>query len=230
VKRSEINRVIREGRAFMDSLGWAFPPFADWTPEDWKQKGHEADEIREHALGWDVTDLAGGNFRKLGLLLFTVRNGLYGKPGKTYAEKIMVSQEEQLCPVHFHWNKMEDIINRGGGNLVIQLQRADPRDEGKLSPDPVRVQCDGVTREVPAGGRLVLTPGESITLEPYMYHSFWAEKGKGPVMIGEVSMVNDDNTDNRFYEPLGRFPAIDEDEPPYRLLCNEYPPAPETSA
>ena len=36
---------------------------------------------------------------------------------------------------------------------------------------------------------------------------------------------NDDNTDNRFYEPLGRFPEIEEDEPPYRLLCTEYPAA-----
>ena len=49
--------------------------------------------------------------------------------------------------------------------------------------------------------------------------------GTGPVLLGEVSQVNDDNTDNRFYEPVGRFPAIEEDEPPYRLLCGEYPPA-----
>ena len=41
----------------------------------------------------------------------------------------------------------------------------------------------------------------------------------------EVSQCNDDNTDNRFNPPVGRFPAIEEDEPPYRLLCNEYPPA-----
>ncbi len=40
---------------------------------------------------------------------------------------------------------------------------------------------------------------------------------------GEVSQCNDDNTDNRFNPPVGRFPAIEEDEPPYRLLCNEYP-------
>ena len=39
------------------------------------------------------------------------------------------------------------------------------------------------------------------------------------------SARNDDNTDNRFYEKMGRFPEIEEDEPPYRLLCNEYPAA-----
>jgi len=38
-------------------------------------------------------------------------------------------------------------------------------------------------------------------------------------------MCNDDNGDNRFYLPAGRFPEIEEDEPPYRLLCNEYPAA-----
>lgn len=61
--------------------------------------------------------------------------------------------------MHFHWNKMEDTINRGGDNLLI------------------RVYCS----------------------------------------------TEDDNTDNRFYEKVGRFPEIEEDEAPCRLLCNEYP-------
>jgi D-lyxose ketol-isomerase len=42
-------------------------------------------------------------------------------------------------------------------------------------------------------------------------------------MVGEVSAVNDDDTDNRFYEPLPRFSTIEEDEPPYYLLCTDYP-------
>ena len=41
-------------------------------------------------------------------------------------------------------------------------------------------------------------------------------------MIGEVSTVNDDENDNRFLEPLGRYPHIDEDTAPTHLLCNEY--------
>ncbi|MCI9340130.1 MAG: D-lyxose/D-mannose family sugar isomerase, partial [Dorea sp.] len=44
-------------------------------------------------------------------------------------------------------------------------------------------------------------------------------------LLGEVSMCNDDENDNRFYEPVARFPEIEEDEPPYRLLCTEYPRA-----
>ena len=48
---------------------------------------------------------------------------------------------------------------------------------------------------------------------------------KTNVIVGEVSMCNDDNTDNRFEEAQGRFPTVEEDEPPYRLLCTEYPAA-----
>ena len=59
-----------------------------------------------------------------------------------------------------------------------------------------------------------------VTLPAYCYHKFWG--ANGTVLVGEVSAVNDDDTDNRFLETLPRFAAIDEDEPPYRLLCNEY--------
>ncbi len=65
-------------------------------------------------------------------------------------------------------------------------------------------------RTVAAGSVIVLSPGESITLLPYCYHSFWGLEET--VLVGEVSTVNDDNTDNRFYEPIGRFPEIEEDE------------------
>ena len=42
------------------------------------------------------------------------------------------------------------------------------------------------------------------------------------MLVGEVSLVNDDDTDNRFLEPVGRFPAIEEDEPPLYLLTQDY--------
>lgn len=125
--------------------------------------------------------------------------------------------------MHFHWHKMEDIINRGGGNLMVEVYNA--TDDDRLADTDVIVNLDGCVKTVPAGTVLRLTPGESITLPPRQYHAFWAEKGHGKVLIGEVSMVNDDNTDNRFYETQGRFPVIEEDEAPLYLLCNEYPEA-----
>ena len=131
----------------------------------------------------------------------------------------MLVRKGQITPMHFHWNKMEDIINRGGGNLMIELWKAGADEQpvkGNFS-----VQIDGVTRNVKAGEIIIITPGESITIEPYVYHKFWAENKTS--LIGEVSTINDDAKDNRFLEPLGRFPEILEDEPPFRLLCTEYP-------
>ena len=121
--------------------------------------------------------------------------------------------------MHFHWAKMEDIINRGGGRMAIQLYNAAPDDS--LADTPVTVSLDGVERSLPAGSVLRLEPGESITLPARLYHAFWAEGGR--TLIGEVSLVNDDLSDNRFLEPAGRFPAIDEDEAPLYLLCTDYP-------
>ena len=58
-----------------------------------------------------------------------------------------------------------------------------------------------------------------------MYHDFIVPETGGAVLLGEVSMCNDDEHDNCFYAPIGRFPEIEEDEKPYRLLCTEYPKA-----
>ena len=78
---------------------------------------------------------------------------------------------------------------------------------------------------VPAGTQIRLTPGESIHVQQYLYHDFAVEEGTGAVLLGEVSQCNDDSNDNHFNPPMGRFPAIEEDEAPYRLLCTEYPEA-----
>lgn len=223
MKRSEINKIILENIEFIDKMNFKLPKFAYFSPEEWSEKGSEYDEIRENMLGWDVTDYGHGDFRNIGLFLFTIRNGNINKPGKSYAEKLLISDEDQYSPMHFHHNKMEDIINRGGGNLIVEVYNATEDDQ--LADTDVTVYIDGHTEVVPAGTKIRLTPGESITLPQRQYHAFWAEKGFGKVLIGEVSMVNDDNVDNRFYEPQGRFPTIEEDEEPIYLLCNEYPAA-----
>jgi D-lyxose ketol-isomerase len=177
-------------------------------------------------LGWDVTDYGEGDYDKLGLALITIRNGNYhmkDKYPKVYAEKIMMIQEGQVSPMHFHWNKMEDIINRGGGNIVFKLYNA-TKDE-QLADTDVNIFQDGRKYTVKAGQEITLYPGQSLTLYPYYYHEFTIQPGSGTCLVGEVSMTNDDNTDNRFLKPLGRFPSIEEDEAPYRLLCTEYPTA-----
>lgn len=222
--RSGVNGIIRESKAFLRKCNFHLPPFAHWTPRQWQDKGHECDEIRANMLGWDITDFGLGDFDRWGLLLFTLRNGNCDRPEdpKSYCEKIFVARPGQRCPMHFHWNKVEDIINRAGGELVIKLFNSGPEEQPDES-SPVSVGLDGVLTETPAGARLRLRPGESICLTTGLYHEFWAENGT--VLCGEVSAVNDDTRDNRFAQPVGRFPDIEEDEPPLHYLCNEYPPA-----
>ena len=227
MKRSEINSIIREMEALIAKYRFSLPKFCGWTPEEWKTKGHEYDEIRDNMLGWDITDFGLGNFDKEGFSLITIRNGnvRMDKYKKPYAEKLLMLRETQHSPMHFHWSKMEDIINRGGGNVLIRVYNADRKNEGKYADTDVLVHSDGREYFVPAGTQVRLTPGESITITQYLYHDFTVEKGTGSVLLGEVSMCNDDNIDNRFKDPIGRFPDIEEDEMPYRLLCNEYPAA-----
>ena len=227
MKRSEINTALRELEAMAAQCGFRLPPFCHLTPEQWKSCGHEYDEVRENMLGWDITDYGLGRFDQVGFSLITLRNGNQKNPEKypkPYAEKLLYLKEGQYSPMHFHWYKMEDIINRGGGEVLIRVYNSTP-EEDLDRESPVHVHMDGQERVVPAGTQVRLSPGESITITPYLYHDFEVVPGTGPVLLGEVSQVNDDNTDNRFYEPVGRFPAIEEDEPPYRLLCSEYPPA-----
>ena len=195
MKRSEINAALKEMEQMIREYQFAIPPFCNFTPEEWKEKGHDYDEIRDNMLGWDITDYGLGDFDKVGFSLITIRNGnlkMKDKYTKSYAEKLLYIKEGQYSPMHFHWSKMEDIINRGGGNVLIRVYNSTE---------------------------------ESISIYPYMYHDFEVEEGSGPVLLGEVSQCNDDNVDNRFYEKMGRFPEIEEDEAPYRLLCNEYPEA-----
>lgn len=225
MKRSEINRALRDMEKMIDRCSFKLPPFCYFTPEEWNEKGHEYDEVRDNMLGWDITDFGMGDFDKVGFSLITLRNGNVSmdKYTKPYAEKLLYMKEGQSAAMHFHWNKMEDIINRGGNNIIFTFYNADP-ETGEFLDTDVLICQDGRQYTMPAGSKVTLHPGESMTLYPYLYHEFIIPEG-GPSLIGEVSMTNDDNTDNRFKNPLGRYPTIEEDEAPYRLLCTEYPAA-----
>ena len=225
MKRSEVNKALKDMEQMIWTCGFSLPPFCSFTPDEWREKGHDYDEIRDNMLGWDITDFGLGDFDRTGFSLITLRNGnvKQQKYTKTYAEKLLFLKEGQSAAMHFHWAKMEDIINRGGGNVQIRVYESSP--DGGFSDSDVTVNSDGRSYMVPAGTVVTLHPGESITIYPYLYHDFHVEPHSGPVLLGEVSMCNDDQEDNRFYQPVGRFPKIEEDEPPYRLLCNEYPKA-----
>jgi D-lyxose ketol-isomerase len=218
-----VNEILREGEAFITSHGYVMPRFANWTPDEMRVRRVQIGGIAGARLGWDITDYGQGRFDELGLFLFTARNGseadLKAGRGMLYAEKIMISRKDQLSPMHRHYIKAEDIINRGGGKLVLELFA--PNEEGGIDESAeVTVPTDGILRTLPAGGRLALDPGESVTLMPGIWHAFWGEGAD--VLIGEVSTVNDDTTDNWFREPIRRFSEVEEDEPPYRWLVSDY--------
>lgn len=226
MKRSEINRIMRDAIAFLKEQNCLLPPFAYWTPEDWAEKGSEYNEIKQNSMGWDITDFGSGDYLKKGLLMFSTRSGAYDPNGiiKPYAEKFMIVEEEQVTPYHFHDVRIEDIINRGGGNLILSVYNS--REDGSLDDTPVHVNIDGRNFTIPAGQEIRLVPGESITLYPGQYHSFWGEKGTGRILLAEIANVVDPDSPNynRFYEEASRFPAIEEDEAPLYLLLSEYPP------
>ncbi|MGB5560057.1 MAG: D-lyxose/D-mannose family sugar isomerase [Paracoccaceae bacterium] len=224
MKRSTVNQIIRDSDAFIRSFGYILPPYAHWSPEQMRRHvDTDAPMIRDHMLGWDITDYGLGKFEEMGLFLFTVRNGSQANVkngmGMLYAEKIMISGENQISPMHRHNLKTEDIINRGGATLTLELFKADAG--GAIDERAeVSVLTDGICRRMAGGDRLKLKPGESVTLEPDTWHAFWGEGGR--VLIGEVSNVNDDRTDNIFREPIGRFADIEEDEAPLHLLVSDY--------
>jgi D-lyxose ketol-isomerase len=222
MKRSKLNEILKQSIEFIQTNNFFLPPFAYWTLEDWIKLAKDAREIVECQLGWDITDFSSDNFEKYGLVLFTLRNGRPKKinsfTSKNYAEKVMVVKVDQVTPLHFHWTKMEDIINRGGGHLMIQIHDSDEMDQPTDNTSVVSI--DGIQRKVAPNDIVELTPGESITLPPHLYHKFWG--AHNTVLVGEISIVNDDHTDNHFYQPVDRFPNILEDEPPMHLLVSDY--------
>ena len=223
MKRSRINQIMAEAEDMIRGYGFVLPPFAHWTPDRFKAHKDSARHVIDARCGWDITDYGAGRYDEMGLFLFTLRNGrladLQRGGGMCYAEKLLISKQDQMSPMHTHVTKTEDIINRGGATLAIELFGSD--DQGGFAKDRGgTVWCDGLRRDYSAGEYLRLAPGESVTLMPGDWHAFWGEGGD--VLIGEVSSVNDDETDNIFSKPIGRFSDVDEDEAPTHLLVSDY--------
>jgi len=223
MKRSQINDIMSHADQMIQSFGFKLPPFAYWSPDEFRARAQQAEALITARCGWDITDYGAGKFDEMGLFLFTFRNGrlsdLQRGGGMCYAEKLLISRQDQLSPMHTHVIKAEDIINRGGATLVVELFGSDS--DGNFADDRGgTVFCDGIRREFEPGDKLQFAPGESVTLMPGDWHAFWGDGGD--VLIGEVSTVNDDETDNIFREPIGRYAEIEEDAAPTHLLVSDY--------
>ncbi|OYU18740.1 MAG: D-lyxose/D-mannose family sugar isomerase [Rhodobacteraceae bacterium PARR1] len=215
MKRSEINAALRAAKAMLADYRWHLPDWADWSEADHKANPDLSAHLRQRQLGWDVTDFGLGDFAAKGLTLFCARNGVQGDPATLpYAEKLLFVAEGQVTPYHAHKMKLEDIIVRGGGNLMVAFTR-----DGSFGAAPVLV--DGRVVADPYGDPIRLRPGQGITIPRGMQHSFWGEVGQGAVFVAEISQCNDDLTDNYFLDPIGRFATVTEDEPKLHPLWNE---------
>src|SRR5210317_1894187 len=220
MKRSEINKAIQTAKEMMEKYSWTLPHWAYWSKSEYENKSELREYLNNHQMGWDVTDFGKGIFNEQGITLFCIRNGIQGNANdKPYAEKLLFMQEGQEIPFHSHKVKLEDIINRGGGDLAIEFVEVD--EHLKEKNRKINILVDGVEVEVLPHEPLILKRGQSVTVERNIYHKFYALKGTGMVMAGEVSQVNDDNNDNYFLEPVGRFTQIEEDEQPIHPLWNE---------
>lgn len=216
MKRSEINQAIDVAEALLRDLKWSLPVWATWDSATYGAHLELCEWLEFHQMGWDVTDFGSGDFAQRGLTLFCLRNGRQSDAASLpYAEKLLFVDENQETPFHTHKIKMEDIINRGGGDLMIEFRQP----EGVNAP--IVLRCDGVVQHLERDEPLCLKPGSSVTIPRGLYHRFYARPGGGMVLGGEVSQVNDDGGDNYFLEPLGRFSTIIEDVAPKYPLWNE---------
>ena len=220
MKRSQINALLREAEEMFAGIGFALPPWARWSPAEWADHPRAAAYCARRQMGWDVTDFGTGDFARRGLVLLCMRNGLVANDEeRSYAEKLLVVREGQEAPYHFHRFKMEDIIVRGGGELIAQVFHTD--ENGAPLETEVEAQVDAEIVPVAARADLVLRHGQSISLPPGVAHRLTAVPGRGTVVLGEVSRVNDDFTDNVFFDEVSRFPPVEEDAPVLWPLWSE---------
>ncbi|MEF9895134.1 MAG: D-lyxose/D-mannose family sugar isomerase [Clostridia bacterium] len=223
MKRSQINESFAWAKGLVEKHDIRLPDMAYWSMENWKARAGELDTIRETMMGWDITDFGVGDFDTVGAVLYTVRNGSVKRPGVgvPYCEKYILMRDGQRLPKHYHVAKTEDIINRAAGVLAVKLFAVDPA-TGKETGGKVSVYMDGLLKQFDSGEEILVYPGNSISLAPYIAHIFGPKAGTGDLIVGEVSKVNDDVADNYFLEKTARFADVEEDCPAQCPLCNEY--------
>jgi len=227
MKRSLIDARIEAMLRLCEYHGVALPPFSRWGKADFRADPDAAAFIAARGLGWNVVEFKPGAFASEGLTLFTLRMGdwrdLESKRGRLYAEKAIMCDDGQRAPHHYHVVKTEDIVNRGGARFVVELFKVNP--QGQPTQECFRARKDVSVIDLKPGDQVRLEPGESLTLEPYVAHAFWAEGGAA--IAGEVSLANDDGSDNYFMPPLAPFAPIEEDAPARYVTVRDYALSPQ---
>lgn len=218
MKRSTINANLTWAAALLREYRFSLPAFAWWSAEEWMANREALDVVRAVRLGWEVKDFS----EELGATLFTLRNGRHDDPsvGVRYCEKVILFRDGKRLPLHYHRQKTEDVINRAAGVMQLRLYNTTP--SGELDRESeVHVRQDGILRRYQPGESVFIAPGNSTTLTPGLAHTFGPAPGSS-LIVGEVSTVNDDLTDNIRFETVPAPTPIEEDEPLLWPLCTEY--------
>ncbi|MBQ1202636.1 MAG: D-lyxose/D-mannose family sugar isomerase, partial [Loktanella sp.] len=56
MKRSRINDIMAEADQMIRSHGFALPPFAYWSPDQFKARAQDSQAVIDARCGWDITD------------------------------------------------------------------------------------------------------------------------------------------------------------------------------
>ena len=225
IKQSEVNRLIQETLGRWQKLKVSVPPWAAYSPMDWRRQieegkeGLDISEMVKWGQGLDISNFPAlgvkPDFSQCGLVLITVENT------SEYCHKLMFQRQNQETPWHKHVNKNETIGVGASrwGKLGISLYNSNEIDGCPDYMKSVRVKVNGCWRTVKADNPVQLQPGEFITLPAGVWHRFFALYDD--VSLWEVSAHNDDFDDNKFLVPRERFMKIEPDVLPAFVLCND---------
>ncbi len=188
-----MRRASRRCSRSASATACALPPFALWSDAEYRADPAAARRIAERGLGWNIVEFQPGRFAREGLSAFTLRmgdwHGLQTGRGRLYAEKALLAEDGQRTPYPLshrqnrghHQPRRRALRRRTAARSTARARRL---------KDRFRVVKDVTTLELGPGDQVRLEPGESLTLEPFVAHAFWAEGGA--TLAGEVSLANDD--------------------------------------
>ena len=223
MKRSRINEILREGDAFIRSFGYVMPPFAYWSPEELRARKPRASSRRGSAGTSPTTGKTSST--NSACSCSQSRNGraedLARGQGMLYAEKIMISRKNQLSPMHRHVVKAEDIINRGGGKLVLELFMPDAEGNIDHAGRGARCRADGVMRKLPRRRASEARAGRK--RDASAGRVAWI-LGRGRRCADRRSFDGQRRSDRQYLPRPDRHasPQIEEDEAPLHLLVSDY--------
>ena len=108
MKRSKANSIIEYTMDALKKAQFPLPPFAYYGPEEWANLPEEEIEVVENMLCWDITDFGSGDFDRVGLTIFTFRNGnFYAK------EKYPKPYRHLMRSVNNGWEQAEQYLRKG---------------------------------------------------------------------------------------------------------------------